>query len=147
MLEPRQILAALLFAAVLTVCGCDRKQEQATGQSEATAATGDDPTAHVPSGEPLVVVARVLEVPRPSPCTSQQTFAVPARYETVRVEDGDFDEQQFLVRTVCPERAREEGNAGPVSVGDMHRLHLDPTPYRTRRAVQWIPVRTDRAEP
>jgi hypothetical protein len=106
----------------------------------------DDPTAHVPSGEPIVVVGRVIEAPRPPAC-GRAKFAVAVKYEVLRVELGELAEPEILVRTECPELDREPGDAGPIQTGDVHRLELDPTPYRTQRRVQWIPVRTDRAEP
>jgi hypothetical protein len=97
-------------------------------------------------GDPVVVIARVVEVPA-LPACGEQTFRVAIRYERVRVESGRFEPREFLVRQDCPERARESGDAGPIVAGAVHRLTLDPEPYRTARRVQWIPRRTDRAGP
>jgi hypothetical protein len=98
-------------------------------------------------GDPVIVIARVLEVPQLPPCGDGQTLRVAIKYEKLRVEQGEFLNEEFLVRQDCPERDRDSGDAGPILAGAVHRLTLDPEPHRTARRIQWIPRRTDRAMP
>lgn len=134
-------LAPILIAAVIStvpLLGCERAAQPSPGPSSApeteNAATGT-----------IVIVARVVDSPRPPPCGSS-TFRVPVRYAVLAVEVGDFPETDILVRQDCPEGPRPAGDAGPIEEGDVHRLTLEAAPHITARRVQWLPVRTDAAD-
>jgi len=136
--------AGLLLLAFLW-SGCEQAAPPAEAPPPGPSAE-EAPPEPGSGGDPVVIVARVLESPRPPPC-GDQTYRVAVEYEVLRVEEGTLSEHEILVRQSCVERARLVGDAGPIAVGDVHRLTLDPEPYRTQRRVQWLPRRTDRAAP
>ncbi len=130
------IAAALpltLFTPLSFLAGCERAAPAAAPQSP-----------DVEAAEPIVIVARVVDAPRPPPCGSS-TFRVAVRYAVLEVEAGALTETDILVRQDCPEAPRPAGNAGPIEVGAVHRLTLEAQPLVTARRVQWIPTRTDAA--
>jgi hypothetical protein len=142
-LHPHRVKTSLIPMALLLslVWGCEQGPPAAEGESIEESASREP----FEGGDPLILVAEVLETPRPPPCGAS-TFRVPVRYRVIRVEAGTLSDAEILVRQDCPEAARPRGDAGPIVVGAVHRLTLDPEPHRTRRHVQWIPRQTDRAE-
>lgn len=127
------------FAFLVLLAACTPEPPETPPEPDPVREAGE-------GGDPVVVVARVLEVPQLPPC-GEQILRVAIEYETLRVEQGDFPHDEFLVRQDCPERDRDSGDAGPIVAGSVHRLTLDPEPHRTARRIQWIPRRTDRATP
>jgi hypothetical protein len=137
-----------LFSLVFLVSGglgCDFAGPANTGDP---VASGEETAIREPGegGDPVVIVARVLEAPGSPACTARSTYRVAVRYQLIRVVEGVLDEEEILVRQECPAADRPEGNAGAIVTGDVHLLTLDPEPYRSARRVQWIPRKTDLAE-
>ncbi|RLB45102.1 MAG: hypothetical protein DRJ42_30695 [Deltaproteobacteria bacterium] len=125
----------LIAAAMLLVlfAGCER-----------AAPAPAPPSPDVEGAEAIVIVARVVDAPRPPPCGTS-TFRVAVRYAVLEVEAGALTETDILVRQDCPEGPRPAGDAGPIEVDAVHRLTLEAMPLVTARRVQWIPIRTDAA--
>ncbi|MBW2465559.1 MAG: hypothetical protein JRH11_28190 [Deltaproteobacteria bacterium] len=114
------------------------------GGCERAAPAAAPPSPNVEASEAIVVVARVVNAPRPPPCGTS-TYRVAVRYAVLEVEAGALAETDILVRQDCPEAPRPAGDAGPIEVDAVHRLTLEAEPLITARRVQWIPVRTDAA--